>query len=372
MKQEERDIRKQPGEIERFRRRITELETVVSEYQRMEIALKESGERFRAILEGIGDSIVIIERDMKITWANSFAVEQHGELVGRHCYEGIKDRGKVCLCCNARETFKDGVIRRFEEIIAVQGDEARYVLVTVSPIVNTKRDIVAVVETFKDITDRKKAEKKLQRSLEEKEILLREIHHRVKNNMQTISGMLTLQEIQANDEIVSKVFADSKKRIQTMALIHEMLYETNSLAKIELGSYLTRLIDAVYSALTEGSPIKVKIVSDDIQIATDQVVPCALAVNEIISNSLEHAFPDGRSGEIRVEARLLKNNEVEVSICDNGTGMPHDFDWRNANTLGLKLVNSLIVDQLGGTLKKGGENGTRFTFRFKRGIGATH
>jgi len=219
----------------------------------------------------------------------------------------------------------------------------------------------------KDITELRETQKKLQTSLGEKEVLLKEIHHRVKNNMLTISALLSLQAAEAKDERITKMVAESMNRIQAMAMIHETLYSTESLAEIELGEYLAKLCEKIQSALVfDRKKILLTTESDEIKLSPDQAIPCALAVNELVSNSVEHAFPSNRSGTITVESSLLEGKKVKLTVSDNGVGIANNEDLKeNGPFLGLKLVKSLVVEQLNGSFEVTRQTGTIFNITFK-------
>jgi two-component sensor histidine kinase len=222
-----------------------------------------------------------------------------------------------------------------------------------------------------EIEERKEAESRVQQALQEKEVLLKEIHHRVKNNMQTISALLTLQANEEKDEKINKIVSVSKARIETMAMIHEMLYKSRSLAEIEFGSYLENLVDKITTALVlDPDKINIIIKAEQVMLSHDQAIPCALSVTEILSNAIEHAFPDGRSGEIIIEVKLSGNDDVWVSVSDNGVGFDEEADKAGKkSSLGLSLADSLVTNQLNGRFERETvSDGSRFTIEFKRVI----
>ncbi|MCQ3980717.1 MAG: histidine kinase, partial [Anaerolineae bacterium] len=214
-----------------------------------------------------------------------------------------------------------------------------------------------------DITARKRAEEQLKTSLHEKEILLKEIHHRVKNNMQVISSLLNLQSNYVSDTQALEIFQESQNRVRSMALIHEKLYRSKNLAEIDLGEYVNDLVIYLFrSYKAYGKGITLKIQADDVHLGIDAAVPCGLIINELISNALKHAFPNNYHGEILVE---LQKNQQQISLCvsDDGIGFPADLDFQNTNSLGLQLVNTL-VGQLDGTIELQNGSGTTFKINF--------
>jgi PAS domain S-box-containing protein len=227
--------------------------------------------------------------------------------------------------------------------------------------------LVLIMTDMWRLLQKKETEKQLSHSLKEKEILLKEIHHRVKNNMMTISGLLTLQAQSEKDGKIVRLVSQSKARIQTMAMIHEMLYMSESLGEFEFGAYLQKLVEKIKTALVfDPKKIGIRIEAEKIILSPDQAIPCALSITEILSNSIEHAFPGDRSGEILIELKLSEDDEVQVTISDNGVGIPEGKGARKG-TLGLSLVESLVTNQLFGRFERDEvAEGSRFSIRFKR------
>lgn len=218
-----------------------------------------------------------------------------------------------------------------------------------------------------EIIERKHREAQVRAALEEKEVLLKEIHHRVKNNMQVISSLLNLQARTVKNSQLSEAFQESQNRIRAMILIHEILYRSENLAEINLGLYLSELVENLFRVYrTEAGHVRLRMDTEPITVGTDQAIPCGLVVNEVISNSLKYAFPDKRSGEIAIGLRLLGNSNVELIIRDNGISIPAEISFPNAQTLGLKLVFILVEEQLGGTVSLNRDNGTQFVINFRK------
>lgn len=215
-----------------------------------------------------------------------------------------------------------------------------------------------------DISDRKQIEQEIRDSLLEKETLLKEIHHRVKNNLQIISSLLRLQSHQIVDPTDLELFKESQNRVRTMALIHEMLYQSTNLAKINFADYIKNLIRELirsYDAVSKGVSVQVEVTNIDLSI--DTAIPCGLAINELVSNALKHAFPHQKEGKIWVELHSYKNHEITLKIQDNGIGIPVDFDFEQSTSLGLKLVYRL-VNQINGKMIINNKNGTEFKIVF--------
>lgn len=223
---------------------------------------------------------------------------------------------------------------------------------------------------MRDITERKEAGEKIEESLKEKEILLREIHHRVKNNMQIISSLLKLQAGTIKDEKYLDIFKESQNRILAMSLVHETLYRSEGFSRINARDYITSISNGIVQSYRDrGNNISMNLNIEDIALGIDSSIPCGLIINELITNSLKHAFPDRRNGEIKIVLTNIKGHEYEYEliVSDNGIGLPEDIDFRKTETLGLHLVSMLAEDQLSGTIDLYQNNGTEFKIRFKDG-----
>jgi two-component sensor histidine kinase/HAMP domain-containing protein len=232
-----------------------------------------------------------------------------------------------------------------------------------SPLATANGEVPGIVCVAQDITERKKSEQQIKASLQEKEVLLREIHHRVKNNLQIISSLLNLQSKRIQDEHALNLLRDSQNRVRSMALIHQKLYDSRDLARIDFAGYLRSLASALFSSYGIGSQgISLKLSVDDIRLDINTAVPCGLIINELIANSLKHAFPTGQ-GEISVDLHPDGDDAVALTVSDNGGGFPEDLDFRKTDSLGLQLVNTL-TKQLGGTIELDRSTGTAFKLKF--------
>lgn len=212
----------------------------------------------------------------------------------------------------------------------------------------------------------RRSEGQLRASLREKDVLLQEVHHRVKNNMQVIRSMLNLQAANIQDERLLECFRVSRSRIDAMAMIHEMLYQSNPLSTIDMSAYVEGLVSNLVGMYNiSPSRIGIRVNAKNINLGIDHAIPCGLVINELISNAIKYAFPE-RAGEIRIEAYRTAVDDVRLTVRDNGVGIPSDFDIHDCHTLGLKLVWGLVENQLGGRVEISREQGkgTRFTIEF--------
>jgi two-component sensor histidine kinase len=210
----------------------------------------------------------------------------------------------------------------------------------------------------------KASESEIESSLKEKTMLLQEIHHRVKNNMQVIISLMHLQSNQIQDEKLRSYFKEAGSRVNAMALIHNILYESNSISEVSLSDYFKRLTDSLIR-MYQAHGVQISIKADGCRLNMDQAIPCGLILNELISNSLKHAF-DGRAGKIGIEAFPCERGRYVVIVQDNGIGLPEHIDPHQANSLGLKLVMGLAIHQLGGSIELDRDRpGAFFKLQFK-------
>lgn len=215
-----------------------------------------------------------------------------------------------------------------------------------------------------DITDRKQAEMQLRSALAEKEVLLKEIHHRVKNNLQIVSGLLQLQAQGLENPQLINALKESQNRVEAMSLIHKKLYAASDLEQIDVADYIQSLAVSLLTTY-QISPGKIAlgVEVEPVTLSLDQAIPCGLIINELVSNALKYAFPNHHSGEINIKLCHV-NRDLKLTIQDNGVGLPQGLDWRNAQSLGLSLVYALVTEQLEGRLFVDHEQGTQFTIRF--------
>ena len=207
-------------------------------------------------------------------------------------------------------------------------------------------------------------EEKIRASLKEKEVLLKEIHHRVKNNLQIVSSLLYMQASRTEHPGAVSALKESRARIKSMALIHERLYQSPNLASVDMGDYTRNLVsDLRHFYRTEESSIDLTVKIDDILLGITEAIPCGLIINELVSNALKHAFPEGGEGEIMIQMQKRDTNRIVLTVSDSGIGIPENIEPRNSPSLGLTLIYSL-VEQLEGTIELDRRGGTTFTIRF--------
>jgi two-component sensor histidine kinase len=234
---------------------------------------------------------------------------------------------------------------------------------TFMPLYNEAGTAYAVLGVSHDITERKKMETQIAASLQEKDYLLKEIHHRVKNNLQVISSLLSMQARKATDINVKQTLTESQNRVKSIALVHEKLYQSRSLDRIEYGDYLNKVVNHLFESFNVNpAQISWKVNAKEVDVNIEQAVPCSLILNEMITNSLKYAFPQGRKGEITISFTLADNNYT-LDYRDNGVGVPEGAHLERAGSLGMQLIHGL-TRQLDGKVTIDTTSGVHYTIIF--------
>jgi PAS domain S-box-containing protein len=321
------------------------------------------------ILESTGEGIFGIDLKGNCTFVNKSAIEMLGldplqsnkkihEIIHHSFPDGKKYPEKECHIYKALITKSECI--KDDEVFWRADGTSFPVEYSSNPIIE-KGEVKGGVVTFTDITKRKKSEKIIEDSLKEKDVLLREIHHRVKNNMQIISSLLNLQSAYFQDKEAINVFKESQNRIRSMALIHEKLYQSGNIAGVKLADYVQDLASHLMSSYSlDSTKIKMTTSIENVSLGIDTAISLGLIVNELLSNAFKYAFPNGASGEISLSYKPTDENAAILIISDNGVGIPKDIDFRQTESLGLQLVNTL-VEQLEGSIELRLNNGTEFT-----------
>ncbi|HSR07776.1 MAG TPA: histidine kinase dimerization/phosphoacceptor domain -containing protein [Bryobacteraceae bacterium] len=223
------------------------------------------------------------------------------------------------------------------------------------------------VYILQDITPPTVTEERLLATLREKNVLIEEVHHRVKNNLQVITSLLGLQARTIKDPATRKNFEESRYRVQAMAILHEILYESSSLTEIDFADYIRRLVEHLGRSYGAASRIRTEVRLEALQCHRDVALPCGLIVNELLSNAFKYAFPEGQTGNIRVALRRGPLGKAHLMVRDNGVGLPPGLDWNTSPTLGLRLVRTL-ARQIDAEVKTSGRAGTLFSITFLDGL----
>jgi PAS domain S-box-containing protein len=355
----------------------------VSERRLADAALRTSEEKFRSVIEQSADGIVLIASDGAITEWNRGARKitnlRRKDVLGRPPWEiqsglAVQDKRtpeneeklKALIMDMLRTQQAHWMNRLIESEIELPDGTHKTIQALVFPIRSQSGAMACGI--FRDVTELKKTEEQLKSLLHEKETLLKEVFHRVKNNFQIVSSLLNLQSHTIRNPQVLSVLQESRDRIRTMSLVHEKLYRSESLTGIRFDEYAKELAAGLFDSYG-ADPFKVslKIDAEVVSLGMDTAVPCGLIVNELVSNSLKHAFPADwtKNGLISIRLRRERNGWIRLAVADNGRGLPPGMDVKEAQSLGLHLVTMLTEDQLGGKLKIEKRNGTKITIEFK-------
>ncbi|MCP4537368.1 MAG: PAS domain S-box protein [Chloroflexi bacterium] len=353
----------------------------VNAQKRMEEDRRQSAVRLRALTETSSDHILLLDTNLNIQFANfaspGLTVE---ELVGTPIYAYVQEERQAEIKAILEGVLKTGETASYETAYDIHDGSTIYYESRVTPYKLPKgdapdsvNDITGLTLNARNITERKRAEEQIKAALEEREVLLREVHHRVKNNMQTLIHLIDMQMETIQDPTVAHILEDFQGRVNAMGIVHEQLYQAKDLGQINFGAYLEDLTHQLYHALAGDQPIALSVVAEDVPISVNKALPCGMIVNELMTNALKYAFPPplsspplgGREHEIRVEFGAHEDAYV-LTVGDNGVGLPPALDWHATESLGLKLVNIWATYQLAGTLDVNTRDGTIFAIKFPK------
>jgi PAS domain S-box-containing protein len=347
-----------------------ELQQEIAERKRAEEELIKKENRYRTLFDLSPSGILLKDVAGNIIDANPAFCENFGygkdEIIGKKVHMFTHPDDVYKADGNIEKLLSGQVIKHTEKSIRKDGticfmnwNEKKI------PLPDGKGGILCVTE---DITEQEKMEKQLKTSLKEKEVLLKEIHHRVKNNLQVISSLLSLQSGYIEDEKALQVFKNCRERVRTMGMVHEELYRSRSLSRIDFREYINRLVSHLFDSYSLSSgQVQQKLEIEDVFFDIETTIPLGLILNELISNSLKHAFPNNKKGELYINLEKSKDDKYDyiLIVGDTGVGLANDVDFKNSDSLGMVLVNTL-VKQLHGVINWEIGKGTKFTVKFKK------
>ncbi|MBU1356873.1 MAG: transporter substrate-binding domain-containing protein [Candidatus Edwardsbacteria bacterium] len=351
-----------------------ELKQQLAQLQVSQSELLATEEKYRSLFESTGTAMVIIEEDTTISLANAemekLSGYSRGEIEGKMKWTEFvskPDLERMKEYHRQRRQDPNAAPRRYEFRFIDRIGMIKDIFLSVDIIPGTGKSVASLV----DITKRKAAELQVKASLREKELLLREIYHRVKNNLQVVSSLLSLQSGYVKDPSDKEIFLESQNRIRSMSLVHENLYKSSNLARIDFGHYARNLIsDLIRSYGILSDQIVLTLDINDIELGVDVAIPCGLMINEMVSNSLKHAFKKppagGNKWEITVRLKLEGDVLYRLEVADNGTGFADKpAPLSDPATLGLQLI-TILAEQLDGKVTMQQKNGTRYVVEFRK------
>jgi PAS domain S-box-containing protein len=321
-------------------------------------------EKLSLVASRTDNAVLIASPDGQVEWVNDGFIQLFGipkeklidkKLSGINVYTNIENE--------IREAIKYRHSRIFESNVTTYNIQNLWISSTLTPIYDEAGALKKLVVVDTDITAGKNMQKQIEASLKEKDVLLKEIHHRVKNNLQIIISLLNLQSGYIKDEATLKAVKDGQSRVRSMALVHEKFYQSDELSEIIFSEYIEKLCHFLYQSYGDKTDrIELQIKGDRIGLDMDTAMPCGLLVNEIVSNAYKYAFPGNEKGRILIELKKT-NGKMMLLVQDNGVGFHEDFSLEKSDSLGMQLIQAL-TSQLDGELKVSFENGTSFEISF--------
>jgi PAS domain S-box-containing protein len=360
-------------ELADLRRQVANLKASVVAHEQREEALRRTEAEWRSLVENAPAKITTLDRDGTILFVNSIAPDRTTEgVVGTSIYNYLSPDERDEIEQVLESVFQSGVAKQYETVV-VKTDGTEVVFSNNVAPIKHKDQTIAAISIATDITELKQAEERIRASLREKEVMLREIHHRVRNNLAVISSLLDFQARYTQDEQAQAALHESKSRVHSTALVHTQLYRTPDLAQIDFAAYvqtLTENLFAAYQVVPGGATLQLDI--SDVPLEVDQAIPCGLIITELVANALKHAFPvNGKNEgaeehEIRVVFHPTTEGEYELVVSDNGVGLPSSFEFPSRDTLGLFLI-SAYARGLKGTVEWHADEGTTCRILFASG-----
>lgn len=360
----------------RLRGLIGQLQGELDERSRAEVKLRLEHETARQYFENAAVLMVVLDREARIVRLNQRGCEilgyRDGELDGRDWFAAClpeRDREEVRRIFGRLMASGQDPLGAYENSVVTASGQERLIRWHNSFVHDSEGGIAGLLSSGEDVTEQRRAEEQVRHSLAEKEALLRELHHRTKNNMGVIIGLLALQAAEIDDERLATAFADIQSRIQSMALVHQKLYEAHDLSRINLKDYVSDLAALLLQSY-QVSPARISLVMDteDVQVLIDTAIPCGLILNELVSNALKYAFAGGGAGKLMFALARREGGEILLEVADDGPGLPAGFDPRTDGRMGLQTIVTLGEEQLGGRVEFEARPGFRCRIIFRDDI----
>jgi PAS domain S-box-containing protein len=345
------------------------LERTRKELEVIKKAADEVSEYAESVINTVREPLIVLDQDLRVVSVSrsfyEFFKVNPEDTMGQLIYDLGNKQWDIPKLRELLETILPGkaTFDNYEVEHDFAGIGKRTMLLNarqIQRVLGKERIILLAIE---DITDRKRTEEKIKASLLEKETMLKEIHHRVKNNLQVISSLLALQSSHLQDEKAKEMFQNSMDRVKTIANIHTMLYQSENLSRVDFGGFIKDLVDRLKQSYGIGEThVEIHVNVSDVSLTIETSIPCGLILNELVSNALKYAFPEGRGGEVNI-SMTTTGEQFVLTVRDNGIGFPEVVDFQNTRSLGLKLVN-LLVGQMNGAIDLHVEEGSTFTIIF--------
>lgn len=338
------------------------------EKRKAEEAIQKSEEKYRTLTETMNDVVFILDKQCRFTFLNPKFEKVTDYLIQDFLGHSFTEIVAPEYIESTVEFFKqglDGETIPLYEIEFVRKDGRKIPIeLNVTSLFDANGQTIGRLGVARDITERKKAEEQIQKDLKEKTTLLQEIHHRVKNNLQVITSLLSQQSRKMTNLEGILALQESIKRVKSMSLIHEKFYQSKKLSSVNFKEYIRSLArDLFFTYHEENKQIELEFNLENIFLSIDSAIPCGLLVNELISNSFKHAFPESKTGKIKVCFTRLKDKSYSLIVQDNGVGISESIDCTNTNTMGLTLID-ILAKQIEGSAKFESKNGTICTVNF--------
>ncbi|MDO9044874.1 MAG: histidine kinase dimerization/phosphoacceptor domain -containing protein [Methanobacteriaceae archaeon] len=334
----------------------------------LEKKLKDSEKRYRLLADNSTDLISIHDNQGLVQYVSPSCEFLLGykpaEIIGKDCAKVVHPEEQKFVEESFSKLSKTYDSLTIEFRILKKDGTYVWLETTSKKIIDKDSDLIQIIATSRDISLRKNVEEELKESLEEKKMLIREVNHRVKNNLMVISSLLNLQSRYIDNEEAKQILEDSQNRARSMALVHERLYKSSDLKNLNFGEYASSIAtDLLRGHQNKNKSIKLELSLEDIPLDVNLSIPLGLILNELVVNALKHAFPEDTIGNVRIKLSENEHQFVVLEVSDNGMGLPESFDISNINSLGFEIVNTL-VRQIAGKLTIQSENGTQIKVEF--------
>ncbi|HKJ33070.1 MAG TPA: DUF3365 domain-containing protein [Balneolales bacterium] len=348
---------------QRLNNTYAELRMEVEERKQAQNALRESEEKYRKLFELESDALALTDSETgDMLDVNISFIELYG-----HTKEEILSKKNTDFSAEPDQTKKNIQSRKkYIPLIHHKKKNGKVFPVEITANYFEHKGRNVLISSVRDITDRKLIEQQLEASLKEKELLLSEIHHRVKNNFEIISSLLDLSSMHTENQEVRNLLLNSRNRVYSMAMIHSQLYQSDQFGRVDMRKHISELAEHLLFVYGSKKKVNLEIETSEVYLSVNQAIPCALLINELITNSLKHAFRDSVQGKIQISIHDSNDNTVLLRVKDDGDSISEGMDLKDADGLGLKMVKHLVAGQLKGEIRFNHDDGTDICITFKR------